>query len=326
MQAKLRALGFTARPLPLQTERDEIVALNAVPASVRKALPEAAMIELSPSAGPIDAPPALPAAWPSGAAEALSHPGLPGVARQICGHGYQLVLDTSLRGGGGSDPHSKELHHHLRSIGAYFSRDRRCIGLAADSAWHECVHELVHLRFDVARRAGRDPPEFDGFRAHWGAMRERGYSEMGAEEMVARAHEMDALRSGSRLAPWRWLPRALLLLDSTLQEASRDLQDGVLRSPPAEQAAAASSSSASAGPAAPERARVRQLAAAELRRVEWLRRWVSGPYARAAHLGALVLVPTLAISALVRRALGSRGDERAAQATARTGPSETEYE
>ena len=39
------------------------------------------------------------------------------------------------------------------TIGAYHSKSRACIGLATDSAWHEVVHEMVHLNFEARSRS-----------------------------------------------------------------------------------------------------------------------------------------------------------------------------
>lgn len=109
---------------------------------------------------------------------------------------------------------------------------------------------------------------------------------------VCRTHEMRALRAGGA-PPWRWLPRSALLLDSTLQEAERDLRTAFPHL----------ADRVAAGAVVPEASAVDARAASELRRVGRLRNFVCGPLARVAHLGALLLLPALAASAVARQGL-----------------------
>ena len=168
---------------------------------------------------------------------------------------------------------------HLRTVGAYFNEERRVVGLAEDTAWHEVVHELVHLKF-----ATRDNSSTAGsLRKHWLWLRSRGYSERVAEELVCRAHEMHAITS-SGAPPWRWGARALLLWDSTLIEAQRDLAKtpDTQRSP---------------------------VQKAEWQRIARLRNRVTGPWPRLAYCAALGLVTVALASSFVQRvATAARAD------------------
>ena len=164
---------------------------------------------------------------------------------------------------------------------------RRCVGLAEDCAWHEAVHELVHLSFDArhlneeARSAspGRAAASSEAvsdshpLRQHWQSYRARGYSERVSEELVAREHELRALTcSGAPL--WRWALRALFVADSALMEAQKDLSNT-----PAEARTPAQ--------------------AAEWRRVGRVRSYLTGPTPRLAY----ALLPLLGLTALASTAL-----------------------
>ncbi len=289
MEGRLAHLGVVATPRPgMPTERDELAELNGLE-DVAQTLPPAAMLELTVS-GPRSRP--VLAAWPPATLPALEHPGLPGALQRVRAHGHTTVLDTSLRGAPASSERglAKKLLRHLASVGAYYSEGRRCIGLAADTPYHELVHETTHLRFATrvdtsAAAAGADAPPSASYEeplaVHWHALRRRGYSAASAEELVCREHELRALRASGG-GPWQWVPRAVVVLDAALQEAREDIM------------ASGAAAAERAGPA-PRRA-----AADELRRIEMLRRCVTGPGARLGHLAALLLLPTLAAAAVLR--------------------------
>ena len=143
-----------AEPVAIQTEYAELAAANHL------SIPQAAlscgqMLELR--AAPTATLPA-PTSWPCATTCALSHPGLLGMVRRLNGLGYRLVVDTSLRQPL-SSPASRGTHaaqellvRHLATVGAYFSQRRRCIGIAADSTWHELIHEGCHATFDARVR------------------------------------------------------------------------------------------------------------------------------------------------------------------------------
>ena len=136
-------------------------------------------------------------------APALAHPALRGCVRRILGRGHRLVLDTSLCGASASDDASasaaatiSELPP-LNSVGGYFDVAQRCVALAADSAHHELVHEMVHSRLHCADVGGPLHALTDGNSSA------EEFSEVGAEELVCREHELHVLRAGrcSRARP-----------------------------------------------------------------------------------------------------------------------------
>ena len=143
------------RPLPgLATERDETITQWSMRASeVQPLLHEARMMEVRPAE---PTPREEDNGCACATASALQHPSFFRMARRARDLGYTVAVDESLRAPGPLPSHAArrvhELVAHLRSVGAYFSPGRRCIGLAADSAWHEAMHELVHLRFDARVR------------------------------------------------------------------------------------------------------------------------------------------------------------------------------
>ena len=271
-----RSLG--ARLPQLVTERDELAEHFGVHRNMLAALPETQMrqiVQLSSSEhrGP----------WPCATMPALEHPGLLGMAVRCRALGYELALDTSLRQRGTPDAPrpAQELYAHLQSIGAYFSPKRKCVGLASDSAWHEAVHEVVHLNFDAhvklhsrAPASARHP-----LRQHFEYWRSRGYGEHTAEEMVCREHELFALRSSGK-PPWQWGLRALLVWDSALVEAEKDLDARRFDAND-------------------------RVAAEERRRVQSLRRYVTGPRARATQVAALGLVVITMTLSLTKRVVGT---------------------
>ena len=200
-------------------------------------------------------------AWPDGSQLALTHPGLRGCVNVAGGYGARLVVDTSL---GMPGP--------LRNEGGYHSPADQLVALAPDSSYAELVHELTHLKFDARVLAPAASCATDAeaeqllasepLHAHWRALRARGYSRACAEELLVREHEMFTLRAAP---PWRRLARTWVLWDSALAEAALDLQ----ATPTAERP---------------------PCHADELRRVLRLRTYVTGPRARALHLGWMGLL------------------------------------
>jgi hypothetical protein len=268
------------RLLPLPTERDELVELHGLQAAT-SSLPACSMLEVPLDTREEEVVGTAPACM-CASVGALRHPRLAGTARQCRGLGYQFAVDTSLRAEpaqSGAPRAARELLAHMRTIGAYFSPTRRVVGIAEDSAWHEAVHEMVHLKFDARGSATSTPGPTaaagnDPLRHHWQQLRARGYGARVAEEMVCREHELHALRtSGAPL--WRWGVRALLVWDSGLVEAQRDLA-----ATPTEQRTAAH--------------------AAEWRRVRMLRSFVTGPTARAVGVVAVAVAAAALASAAVR--------------------------
>ena len=276
-----------ARPLALATQRDEVAADLHIASAFTTRVQMLAVDEPSSSSSPRDAPPCASAA-------ALDHPGLDGAARRARALGYRVAVDTSLR----DRPNIRELPRsaqfvlsHCHSLGAYFSPPRKCIGLAEDAAWHELVHELVHLNVDARNinpavrghsgtrpsaaeaaaaeaAAGPAARDDDPLRTHMLGYRARGYGPLAAEELVAREHELRALTcSGAPL--WRWATKALVVADSALIEAQIDLS-----STPAEQRTPAQT--------------------AEWRRVGLVRGCVTGPLPRLAY----VALPLVGLSVL----------------------------
>ena len=226
--------------------------------------------------------------WPASVTPAPKHPGLAGLDRRAASMGYRMAVDTSLRPDAAMrHALAGDLVAHLMSIGAYFSRRRACIGLASDSAWHEVVHEMVHLNFDArVHRAAREASAAEPLRLHWEALRRRGHSDRCAEEMVCRAHELRALTTSGGVVD---AARALVVWDNMLLEAQRDLAN----IQPAKRSAAQ---------------------AAELRRVSLLRSCVTGPHARVVAVVACGLgVASLAaafVKYLVSPPRSARGDDR----------------
>ena len=264
-------MHVSTRPLQLPTERDELALLHGIvlPASV----PPALMLEVSASSTePVSH-------WPCGTVAALTHPGLPGVVRRSRSLGYTLSIDESLRTasfGASTRGNTAALSMQLRTIGGYFSPRRACIGLAADSAWHEAVHEMTHATFDARVRRADVLSRWEPLRVHYERQLARGYSKRMAEEMVCRAHELHALRSSGAL--WRWAGRAWLVWDNALFEAANDL-------------AAVNYASRSAAQEA------------EMRRVAWLRTYLSGPTPRLATVISVAIGASVAAAAVGRHAL-----------------------
>ena len=265
-------------PLSLPTERDERAKLLKM--SLPPVLPARRMLEVQPSRPHVDFH-----RRPCASTSALKHPGLVGASRRISGMGYRLCLDESLRGDlpfakAASRP-VQELLAMLSSFGAYFSPNRKCIGLAADSTWHEVVHEMVHLTFDarVRNAPSHGAAAVEPLRVHHEQLRARGYSERAAEEIIAHEYELRALRTSG--APmWRWAVRALLLCDNGLIEAERDLAS----IPHAQRSASQ---------------------AAEYRRVRLLRGCVTGPGPRLGLVASVALGASLVLSCAVEK-LGRR--------------------
>lgn len=190
-------------------------------------------------------------------APALAHPALRGCVRRILGRGHRLVLDTSLSGASASDDASASAAAKLselpplNSVGGYFDGAQRCVALAADSAHHELLHEMVHSRLHCA--------DVDGpLHAHRQQLERRGYSEVGAEELVCREHELHVLRAGPLTAAAA--SRALVVHDSALLIVEHEL-------------------GARATLDGPQRA--------ELRRARWTRALLTSPRARALHVLAV---------------------------------------
>lgn len=270
---------LVATPLSLPTERAELAAEWQVEDAFRgdDARMLAVNIEVAreePSASP-----------PCASTPALDHPSLPGFARRAASLGYQLAVDTSLRDNpnmAGLPRAATTLLAHLQTVGAYFSWKRKCIGLAEDSAWHEAVHEMIHLEFDArglnpsVRGGGGLPPTEDAspLHTHWRAYRARGYSALAAEELVAREHELRSL-TASGAPPWRWAVRALCIADSALVVAQNDLSS----KPAAERTPAH---------------------AAESRRVHMYRSLVTGPRPRLAYAALPLIGATMLVSSAVR--------------------------
>jgi hypothetical protein len=148
-------------------------------------------------------------AWPSACGPALAHPGLAAASRIVRAHGARLSLDTSL--------HAEALAH----IGGYFNASRATVAIAVDSSWSELIHELTHVRFHTRVRLGGGGAA-DPLRTHWCALRERGFSEIAAEEMVCRHHELQALCAAGQ-QPWAQRAAALLVWDSALMQAVQDI-------------------------------------------------------------------------------------------------------
>ena len=252
-----------AEPVAIQTEYAELAAANHL------SIPQAAlscgqMLELR--AAPTATLPA-PTSWPCATTCALSHPGLLGMVRRLNGLGYRLVVDTSLRQPL-SSPASRGTHaaqellvRHLATVGAYFSQRRRCIGIAADSTWHELIHEGCHATFDArVRQAVKETPMApEALQTHYEHLRARGYTEKGAEQYVCHTHELYALRDRPSTSA---AIRRVLVWDNMNLDAYRDLS----AIPPAERSAAHE---------------------AEIRRIAMLRRFVTGP---APRLGICVAV------------------------------------
>jgi hypothetical protein len=220
-------------------------------------------------------PAAEAAAWTLAAlGPAITHPGLRGCVRRANGLGARLFVDTSL----GQKPQAYSAHAaFLSAVGGYYNVEGSRVAMAPDCLFHELLHELTHLAFDKRVRVASQRPnaEQEPLRTHWQAYRSRGYSELCAEELVCREHEMHTLRAAP---PLTWFTRTWVLWDSALVEASRDRQ---------------------AVPAA-ERT---QHQAAELQRIFRLRTFVTGPVARVAHLllagGAATWLTTASVASVV---------------------------
>ena len=273
------------------TERDERAAFASMAESVQEILLPRIMQELSaPPTAALDSAEHPPRRL-CGSSPALSHPGLRSYATRVRALGYRLCLDESLRGDAAhaqmAPRRVQELIAFLGSVGGYFSPARRCIGLAVDSAWHEAVHEMVHLSFDARVRrvqgaeADAKHPTSDPLWRHYQQLRNRGYTPRTAEEMMCREHELRALVTSSA-PPWRWCGRALLVWDNGLLEAERELT--------------------AVAPAQRTRAQ-----SVELERVSWLRRRITGPTARLQYLLLLGVGVTLALSTAARRLPSWRG-------------------
>jgi len=198
--------------------------------------------------------------WPSACTPALAHPGLPFAANVARGRGAHLCLDTSL----GSEP--------LRHIGGYFNAPRATVAVALDSSWSELMHELTHAAFHDRVRLGADGLS-DPLRTHWQVFRDRGLSDEAAEEMVCRAHELQALRAPGERRVRRALT-ALLVLDSALIEAIKDIE--------------------AVGLASERQTR-------ELRRMHRVRFFIGGR-ARAVYLMAVLVVGVVLLSKALRKA------------------------
>lgn len=269
------------------TERDEVAAEWKLSAAFGT-LPPARMLAVDEDHAQLDDRQAPQRSWPCASARAIGHPGFVGVARRARALGYCVAVDTSLRD---RPPHPDQLPRaarsllaHLRTIGAYFSPGRRCIGLADDCTWHEAVHEMVHLQFDArnVNPGARGLPGTSGassddepLRSHWLSYRSRGYSERVAEELVCREHEVRALTASGAPA-WCWAVRVLCVVDSALIEAQRDLA------------------------ATPEAART-LAQVAELRRVGWWRSFVTGTGPRLAYATLPILGASVLAEAMWRR-------------------------
>ena len=262
-------------PLKVPTEADELAAANKICIPSSSPLAQGRMLELRGASGPEPAPP--PQAWPGPESAAVAHPGLIGFVMQARGLGCRLAIDTSLRPALGNlrlRGRNAELANHLQSIGGYFSRRRQCVGLALDSAWHELVHEMCHLKFhNQVRLAKPGACRHEPLRLHWEQWKLRGYSELMAEELVCRTHEMHSLRCQPSL---RSAFRALLVWDNMNFEAHRELS-----------AIAPGKRSASQS--------------TELRRVALLRATVTGPVPRLGVVLAAGLAATVAIGKVVRQ-------------------------
>ena len=195
--------------------------------------------------------------------------------------GYRLAVDTSLRLPRSSATASRAaapLLDHVETIGAYFSQQRKCIGIAMDSAWHEAVHELCHAQFDarVRHAAGPQATRLEPLRLHWERLRSLGHSEHAAEQLVCHTHELQALRARPSVAA---ASRAIVVWDNMNLDAYRDLA----AVPPAQRT-------------------TRQ--AAELRRLALLRALVTGPAPRVGGLMTLVVGVVTIVGQMVRQAGG----------------------
>lgn len=287
------------RALDIQTELEELATVNKL--HLPQSVPRGSMLEVRKESA---IPSAAAARWPCASGAAVEHPGLLGIARRLHALGYRLAIDTSLRPtrtatapaseprGRGGGP-AELLASHLRTIGAYFSQRRRCVGLAVDSSWHELMHEVCHANFDARVRrvkAEKAAHQREPLLLHFEQLRARGHSEHGAEQIMCHTHELHALRSRPSVGA---AGRALLVWDNMNLDAFRDLSAIA----PAERSA---------------------VQAAELRRLTLLRSFVTGPAPRlGACVAAVVAVVATCASLRVRAA-----QALTARARPREGPTE----
>lgn len=253
LRKRVRQVGVKCKRSGLVNERQEraqILGLKRLEAS----LPMTCMIGLRP--GGATEPGSV-----SPMTDALDHPGIRACIGRAHAHGGTVAVDTSLRAPAlPSTPAA--LGIDLHSIGAYFNPQRACIGLAPDTAWHELVHEMVHLMFNKrvhsngpATAAAYQGRLHEPLSVHFTLLKRRGHSVIGAEERVCREHELYALRSSRSFA------RRLVVYDNTLVDAQLDLEQ--LQHRCSEQ---------------------HKNALAELRRINLLRTFVTGPRARLMHI------------------------------------------
>jgi len=151
-----------------------------------------------------DAQPRLAEAWPPASVAALAHPGLRGASGVARASGCRLAVDTSLcydvsaAGARAAAAAQPELTTDLLRVGGYFTPGRRCVALAVDSRWHECVHELTHMAFHTRVRtapaaAARGAIE-EPLRRHWEQLRARGLSEVSCTPATCTGPAPRALR------------------------------------------------------------------------------------------------------------------------------------
>jgi len=177
---------------------------------------------------------------PSGTA--LAHPQLRGIARRIQAAGFTLAVDTSLNyeKKPGDERLPLQATHAVLGIGGYFDVPRKCVGLAVDSPFHELVHEMTHLSFHCLVRAPLATPSgparvfstagtLEPLRTHFDALRRRGLSELAAEEVICREHELYVIRS-AQMPIWRSWVAQLPVIDEALQQ----VRQGVLTVAPAD--------------------------------------------------------------------------------------------
>ena len=153
---------------------------------------------------------------------AVLHPDLYGCVTRIRADGFRLVIDTSLSDE--PNPQGAPVAPPLLSrIGGYFNIDRRCVAIAADSTWHELVHEMTHLKFHLqVRLPGEQVSSKEPLKTQYDIWRRRGLSERAAEEMVcwdAEAHNVSA----SGLPLHQWASAAWILCDSRMCEIVNDI-------------------------------------------------------------------------------------------------------
>ena len=246
-------------------ERARHLGLKALEA----ALPSARMLSLRATGEPQpgDVRPTAPA---------IEHPGIRSYIRRAHALGATVAVDSSLRRQ--APPATPPaLGSDLHRIGGYYNRGQSCIGLALDSAWHEMVHEMVHLVLDKRVHSKR-PTNIgaylgrlhDPLALHFAHLQQRGYSAAVAEELLCREHELFALAGTPSLA------RRLLVYDSALMDAQFDLERTSSSAPLSEQ----------------------QMV--ERRRIFLLRTCLTGPTARIAHTfglcAALAMLTAAAVS------------------------------